>query len=404
MSTLVPAGLERLLPEPSGGDSLWAQAPGTRRDAALAGEFQIRAELNFDFGGSDYTALYAGSGASAFQHPLWLQALYATLAPARNAEPLIITARRSDDGTLVMVLPMLRRRARGLTTSGYADLGVSDYNVPVAAADDWDLLCGQPGAAEAILKACGHFDLLRIPKLRPDGLDLTNLLGARARTSPHVRAYSAALPRSFAQWREAQMNPSLRKELDKKRRRLDRNGGAEFQRLQDPSAITAALARLHVFRRPRFDVRDEQDMLDDPSVMAFYARAATAGAETGFARTYTLSIEGQLAAVTFGISHHGRFLVLLSAFDAAFSRLSLGNLLFEDVVRDCIESGDNVFDLTIGDEPYKASYGTAEMQLSVLSLTGSAVGWVAQTSLAIPALHRTVRRLRTVFASRSFAR
>jgi CelD/BcsL family acetyltransferase involved in cellulose biosynthesis len=303
-----------------------------------------------------------------------------------------------------MVLPMLRRRARGLTTVGYADLGVSDYNVPVAAAEDWDLLCSQPGAAGSILKACGRFDLLRVPKLRPDGLDLTHLLGAGARTGPHVRAYSASLPRSFAQWREAQMNPSLRKEMDKKRRRLDRNGGAEFQRLQDPSAITAALASLHVFRRPRFEVRDEQDILDDPSVMAFYARVATAGAHTGFARTYTLSIEGQLAAVTFGISHRGRFLVLLSAFDAALSRLSLGNLLFEDVIRDCIESGDDVFDLTIGDEAYKTSFGTEEMQLSVLSLTGSAVGWVAQTSLAIPALHRTVRRLRNVFTSRSSVR
>lgn len=404
MSTLVPAGFGRSPPEPSSDDTLWAQAPGTRRNAAFAGEFEIRAERSFDFGGLDYATLFARASASAFQHPLWVQAVYATLAPARNAEPLIITARRPEDGALVMVLPMLRRRARGLTTVGYADLGVSDYNVPIAAADDWDLLCNQPGVAETILNACGRFDLLRIPKLRPDGLDLTHLLGPRGRTSPHVRAYSAALPGSFAQWREAQMNPSLRKELDKKRRRLDRNGGAEFQRLQDPNAITDALARLHVFRRPRFEVRDEQDVLDDPSVMAFYNRVATAGAQTGFARTYTLSIEGQLAAVTFGISYRGRFLVLLSAFDAAFSRLSLGNLLFEDVIRDCIASGDDVFDLTIGDEAYKASFGTKEMQLSVLSLTGSAVGWVAQTSLAIPALHRTVRRLRTVFTSRPSAR
>jgi CelD/BcsL family acetyltransferase involved in cellulose biosynthesis len=114
MSTLVSAGLGRSLPEPSSEDSLWAQAPGISRNAALAGEFQIRAERNFDFGGPDYTSLFARSGASAFQHPLWLQAVYATLAPARNAEPLIITARRSDDGALVMVLPMLGRQKIGI--------------------------------------------------------------------------------------------------------------------------------------------------------------------------------------------------------------------------------------------------------------------------------------------------
>ncbi|MBN9013007.1 MAG: cellulose biosynthesis protein CelD, partial [Rhizobiales bacterium] len=63
---------------------------------------------------------------------MWLDAIYQKLVPHLKVDPLIVTVRDAADGRLVMLLPLVRRRHRGLRTIEFADLGVSDYVAPVA--------------------------------------------------------------------------------------------------------------------------------------------------------------------------------------------------------------------------------------------------------------------------------
>jgi CelD/BcsL family acetyltransferase involved in cellulose biosynthesis len=194
-------------------------------------------------------------------------------------------------------------------------------------------------------------------------------------------AHAARLDRPFPEWRAERVNPSLRKELDQKRRRLSRKGEVRFEALLDPARIETALSRMLEFRRARFESRAEKDALAEPAVFGFYREVAVAGAASGFARTYAFSLDGVPVAVVFGIAHRGRFLVLLSAFDNALRKSSVGYLLFEDIVADCIGRGDDVFDLTIGNEGYKQDLGAEATRLLEIRASGSPLGAVADLCL-----------------------
>ena len=49
--------------------------------------FQISVENAFDFLSPEYADLFSRSDATVFQHPFWLDRLYARLVPYRNAKP-----------------------------------------------------------------------------------------------------------------------------------------------------------------------------------------------------------------------------------------------------------------------------------------------------------------------------
>src|SRR5258707_15475340 len=87
------------------------KALNVRPEAGAA--FAVALEPEFDFAGAEYRALHANSRATVFQAPSWLDGLHRDVAPAIGAEQVTVTA-RDQGGRLVMVLPLVRRRQRGI--------------------------------------------------------------------------------------------------------------------------------------------------------------------------------------------------------------------------------------------------------------------------------------------------
>src|ERR1700742_1031528 len=142
-----------------------------------ASVFTVAVTSRFDFLSEEYATLFAESCATAFQHPIWLDAIYHKLVPRLNVEPLIVTVREPVNGRLLMVLPLVRRRYRGLRTIEFADLGVSDYVAPVASDATIDAVAADPFARRRIEAVLKPFDMLRIRKLRSASVSVQRLLG-----------------------------------------------------------------------------------------------------------------------------------------------------------------------------------------------------------------------------------
>lgn len=342
--------------------------------------FQVRAVSSFDFTAPGYSALFARSEATAFQHPIWLDRLYARLAPPFGATPLVVLV--TENGRLALVLPLLRRRRGGLRVVEFADLGVSDYAAPVCSAEDFERICADRTALGSIAQALRPYDLLRVPKVRSDGLDLSRLLPRSLKQQMTGHAHAARLNGPFQTWRQANMPPCYCRELDRKRKKLSRRGPYRIVRITEAGAIAATFAASLELRRPRFLARGTPDVLEDSAAMSFYVEVAAAGASDGWARTYAMTFGGETVATLFALHHRRRLLVLLSAFDERLRKLSVGSLLFEDVIADCIREGDEVFDLTIGDEGYKKAFGTEQTGLGAVLKPGSIVGQVAHLMLS----------------------
>lgn len=355
--------------------------------------FDVAVEPSFDFASPEYAALFAASAASAFQHPLWLQSLYAKLLGSNNATPLVITVRHADR-SLAMVLPLVKRRYAALRVVEFADLRVSDFVAPVANAEDFDAVLADAAAVTRLRALLRPYDLLRIGKLDDAGLPMHRLFGIREAGRMATNAYAVPLEGDFDAWRAKYLNRSYAKELDKKARQLDRKGRVEFGCVTAPADIIESFAALKIFRRDRFELNGGGELLQVPEYFDFYSSVGLA-ADGKFARIYRLSLDGMPIGVAMGLAHRGSFLVIMVGFtQTEFKNQSVGSLMLQQLARDCIARGETLLDFTIGDEPYKLIFGAKPRPMLQMMRSGSALGFVAGTAIErLPAAKALARNL-----------
>lgn len=322
----------------------------------------IQIETPFDFGSPEYQQLYDSADATAFQHPVWLHHLYADLAPRRNAEPLVVTGRDAASGRLLLVLPLLRRRTGPFRRIEFADLGVGDYASPVldGSLDVGDLV--KTGLPRRIRKALGRYDLLRIDRIA-FGADAVHALldTRRPRRHRYARWPVPLTPPTFEDWTSS-LDPAFARHLVNRRKKLRPKGTIDFRELTDPDQIAAAFEDMRRFRADRFADRRAIDLMQDPDCFDFYLKVAqTSAREGGPGRTAVITVNATNAAVSFGLREPDRLLWLLVGYDFnRYKRQALGLLIVEDEIRASYERGEKVFDLTLGDEPYKADFGAVK--------------------------------------------
>lgn len=337
--------------------------------------FQISVENSFDFLSPEYADLFSRSDATVFQHPFWLDRLYARLVPYRNAKPLVITVRSAADAELLMVIPLVRRKQGGIKLVEFADLQVSDYVAPIGSSVSLQRILNDQAACKAIREKLAPYDLLRLQKLTDGSVGLEPLFGAKPRALMPMSSYPVPLLHSYEQWRADYMDRSYRKELDKKRRQLDRKGTVRFQCCNDLKMIETAFGAMREFRRLRFS---DQDLLQQEAYFEFYFEIAIQGSAMGLARTYVLSVDDRPVAAVLGLSHKHELLVILGGFDlVGFKKQSIGSIAFQEVARDCIAKGDICLDFTIGDEPYKRLFGAKPASMWAITAPGSHLGMAA---------------------------
>lgn len=351
---------------------------------------------SFDFLSQEYRDLVGRANATAFQTPLWMDRLYARLAPATGAQPAIITVREGPGRRLVAVLPFAIRSYYGMRVAEFADFGVCDYCAPVAEAGIEDGAGPEiePEIGKEVARLFADCDLILVRKVPEAARRGFSMMGPLVWSQMAIRAHKAELTAPYGAWREAALSPSRRKFLDIKRRKLHRQGRVEVKCPQDPGEIAGAIAAIRAFRAYRFSETGLKDLLGEDAYALFYREAAF---EAPPVRVYVVTAGGMPVSVAFGLVHKGAFSLLLSGFD--FERLrnfSLGLLLIEDIAADLIARGEPMLDLTIGDQPYKLEFGTRPTTMWAawrgLSVKGRLLAWGLARLPWAPALARRLMR------------
>ena len=316
----------------------------------------MEARARFDFQAPAYRSLFRRSHASAFQHPDWLTAFYRHIAPAHGWEPLVICCHAA--GRLVLVVPLVRRRAKCGTVVEYAFGGVTDYACAIA--DPAWLSTTKARLAPSFAEAVGPCDRLQIEPVRQDHLQTWSALLDSVPRSLSFAAHPVSVERPFANWRRKVFSERRRSGLDRKARRLTKTASVCLEIASGPN-IQEALTKLQTFRRDRFT----GDPIQDEHGFRFYLEVAKRGALTGLARTYTLAHGGRTMAILFGIIDRERFCYLLLGCDYdRYERYSPGIMMLNHVMENWAENGGQVFDFTIGDEPFKRTFGCQSIPMA----------------------------------------
>ena len=354
----------------------------------------IGREDDFDFLSAEYAALHADSGATSFQHGVWLHRLYTTLAPARGARPVVVTVRREADRGLVLVLPLVRV-GRAVRTLTFADLGVADYNAAVVPQPVLVELSRRPEVVAGIRRTLGGFDLLRVDRVVGSPDAMAALLGGALVRRHHYDTHLMTLEGTPEAWRGT-LDAAFVRHLERKYKRLRPKGERVLRVVTAAAEVEPLMRRMRAFRSARFAERRGVDLVQDDATFAFYQAVAEDSVRLGGpGRLVVLDVGAEPVAIALDLVEPDRELFLLVGYDVERLRnYSLGLLIVDGLVQDAIGRGKSYFDLTVGDEPYKSDFAARSVPLHQLRVPRTMRGRAAMVSAdGLLAARRAAKRV-----------
>ncbi len=336
----------------------------------------VRDRAGFDALEEEWNGLFerAGRSAQLFQGFNWLwhwcnHYLDRPEASGRGAQLAIVTARRK--GRLVMVWPLVRSRAGGITKLSWMGEPVSQYG---------DVLIDEVADADAILRGAWKFivshsgaDVVLLRKVRADAAvaPLLPSVGGIATEKLEAPYLDLASAPSFAEY-EKRYSSGARRNRKRQRRRLEERGAVEVEawthgaRASELARMAIDLKRVWLAERGLVSAAFADNRIGD-----FFADVTLGGVRPAGCRVLALTCGGAPVALEIGLTCKDRAAIHVIAYDRAYEKAAAGALLMEESIRRSCEAGLATFDLLAPAAPYKADWadGTVEVCDWVLPLT-----------------------------------
>ncbi|MFZ1701750.1 MAG: GNAT family N-acetyltransferase [Pyrinomonadaceae bacterium] len=148
------------------------------------------------------------------------------------------------------------------------------------------------------------------------------------------------------------------KELSRRLRRLNEQGAVEFS---VSSTFEPDLMQRYLELENRgWKGRNGTSAISDPKASALHRDFAAAVAQQGALLVYELKLNGQTIAMSINIRHGDKVFHWKTSYDEDYAKYSPGNLLFRQLLTDCIEYGSTEIDFLSPSTPNKSVWATSE--------------------------------------------
>lgn len=356
---------------------------------------RFEADINFDFASKDYEELFALSDATAFQHPIWQSIMQEHIRSLKGLTAQTLVIRCADSNRLLGILPLISQKMMGARILEYANLGLVDYAIPVFHPDLFNWIPDASEVSSALSQMLGRYDILCIKHMPTSNPSILRLFPNAFMKRAGFSCHKVMLADNFEDWRKVAISPKERKSRDRKRRALEKQGTWAWHILDNPKDIDETLEKLRAFRKPRYADREGTDQIQRDDAFAFYRKLAHAGLASGFVTLFVFTLDREIVSIQYGLSHNKCFSMLMPGIDyERIGRFSPGLLINEDMIKDRIEKGYEIFDFTVGDEPYKQKFGTISAPIYTLWQGHSMVGDISMKMAEFMRKHGLSRGLR----------
>lgn len=327
------------------------------RLGAAEGVTEVRARADFMALEKEWDALAdeVAPGQPFHRHAfirVWLD----NFAPGADVR---VVLQRDAHGQLTAALPLVRQRSRL-------------YGVPVrelsAAGNEhscrFDLLAKDPGlAAPAILShllATRDWDVLRLVDVPERGAAWRLHASAEARGLPHGTWESLLSPTIFlaSSWEEFQgrISSKFRANVRRRRRKLEERGAVTYERYTGGPELAARLEEGFALEASGWKGERGSAMGQSPQTRGFYTELAREAAARGELVLSFLRLDGRAVAFHFALARERRYFLLKPGYDETLGECSPGQLLMEEVLKDCTARGDLEFDFLGPDMSWKRDW------------------------------------------------
>lgn len=298
-----------------------------------------------------WRALAESGVATPFQTVAFTRPLLTRLAPAFGARPLVVEVREGDSP--VLSLALVQRRGWVSRRIEFADFGLTDLAAPIWRRD-LDLSGRRADALRrAVLAALPPHDVMLLAKMPTDVDGAPNPLAdwpGTAAMNVFTMLYDPA--------KRPVSDLSAVKESGRKRRKLDRDGGA-LRRVDDLARALELLDFAFALRAEKAERDGRRESLERPEVRAFYREVVTAGLADGSAAVWEAVLGDRTIGMVHGLAHDGRFngTLMATVEDDGLHVYSPGMIAVATVLEHHVANGGRLFDLGVGELPYKLRFG-----------------------------------------------
>lgn len=228
------------------------------------------------------------------------------------------------------------------------------------------------------------FHVLVMHDVRSDDLATQSMLEAfdKLRSTqwqvPRAVCWRIRLDGSYETYLNAQTSGKRRAKLRWEERQLQKEGKVVVEKYSGSEVTDAVLERITRIQESSWMMRRGAVVFRSP----LYRRLFLNLAETGLARAWLMTIDGQDAAFVLGIAAHGQLDYAYTAFALQYERLSIGKVLTAHVIRDACAEGVMYFDFGHGDADYKRFWANDSQIVSRAFVGCGLRGKIAATAIA----------------------
>ncbi len=358
----------RLHPEPT-------ERSGPQPDETGACTFALISErAAFDALEAEWNDLFsrAGRGTQVFQTFNWNWHWCNHYLAESTTALAVVTARKC--GRLVMVWPLVRKRAAGLDQLAWMGEPVSQYG---------DVLMEDGPDPLQLLREAWSFlvaelapDLAGLRKVRDDAVvaplfaELDGLPTQRLE-APYLDLAGA---KDFSAY-EQRYSPRSRRNRRRLARRFEERGPMGIERHREGSRARE-LATLAVAMK-RDWLKDRgllSPALTDPRMAAFFADVAEGATHPVGCQVSALTSDGEAAAIEITVRCKDRTVMHVIVFNLKYEKAGAGVLLLEQTIAQSFGNGCRVFDLLAPADGYKLDWADATTGVSDWALPLSRKG------------------------------
>ncbi|MFL5868822.1 MAG: GNAT family N-acetyltransferase [Thermoleophilaceae bacterium] len=301
------------------------------------------------------------AGAGPFQRPGWFEAWLGAFE--RRRELSVLTARR--DGRLVGVVPVFRRRGTVISPTNWHTPYFDAVAVDEGAAVDL--------ALELVDAAPSRLDLSFLDPARPfvaACLDAVRAAGRRVICRPVLRSPFVDLRGDFEAYEES-LETKYRREMTRRRRRLEERGTLEVDFADGRGDLAAQLAEGFAVEGSGWKEDRGTAITSRPETGVFYSDVARWAADRGWLQLGYLRLDGRAIAFCYLLAVGGVIHVVKVGFDPEYRKFAPGSLLTRAAIQRAFEQGMSGYDFLGDEDRYKLDWTSDVRERARLQAFGS---------------------------------
>ena len=289
-----------------------------------------------------------------------------------------------SNGKLVAILPLVLEQNRFLSRLTWLCADLSDYNAPLIERDFFETLdrAKIDALLSGVLDTIPNIDLLYLPKQPKEIAGRPNPFHGYRAHDYRLSYHSAGIGGDWESYFKGQRAGKTRSRLKSKARHMRERAGMIIRECSDPVERSEITCKTIKWKQAQLVQSGGMDPFAGSEVIPFFMALAQDVHVRDDFRVFTAEVDGQPIACAFGLVTDGRFILYQTAYEPGeYARYSPGVLLLMQMMEMFAGEGFEVFDFSIGDEPYKFDWADEHSDLSVTLRAQNLTGWLAKLAV-----------------------